>query len=247
MTKKQQKLRATDGGRQTSGVQKDKGKQKAATSAVQKEKGKQKAPSRSSSRLKASENPKTPRTATTSKKRKEKPTTPDSDSDFDIPLMQNVHRKKKLAAVQEPTVKRRVAVQFRCKTRPLLDVNAKIVQHRRRNTIRRDLMDANFHGLLDISLNYAKYLNEDFSLIGQLNWGKYLVDTLLLGLDEFQSKLSYPSGDFNFLAVSSKEYRYGTVMTQLHCLDMVELEGLEAAMAPTCGYWMMGVSAMLSR
>ncbi|CAN1165009.1 hypothetical protein LINPERHAP2_LOCUS25898, partial [Linum perenne] len=56
-----------------------------------------------------------------------------------------------------------------------------------------------------------------------LNWGKYVVDTLLLGLDEFQSKLSYPSGDFNFLA--------------LHCLDMVELEGLEAATAPTCGYW----------
>ncbi|CAN1846713.1 hypothetical protein LINPERHAP1_LOCUS38315 [Linum perenne] len=327
MTKKQQKLKATEGGRQTSGVQKDKGKQKAATSAVQKDKGKQKAPSRSSSRLKASENPKTPTTATTSKKRKEKPTTPDSDSDFDIPL--NVHRKKKLAAVQEPTVKRRAAVQFRCKTRPLLDVNAKIVQHRRRNTIRRDLMDASFHGLLDvqvdlinkelcgflissydpttrtfvfpngevltvepsdvtrvygltahgntinvetcptadkrkfeaasglggnrhsnvklanlkksieecqdghafsrmfilhslgtllvpgnswkISLNYAKYLNEDFSLIGQLNWGKYVVDTLLLGLDEFQSKLSYPSGDFNFLAVSCKEYRYGTV------------------------------------
>ncbi|CAN1285618.1 hmu [Linum perenne] len=195
MMKKQQKLKATEGGRQTSGVQKDKGKQKAATSAVQKDKGKQKAPSRSSSRLKASENPKTPTTATTSKKRKEKPTTPDSDSDFDIPLMQNVHRKKKLAAVQEPTVKRRAAVQFRCKTRPLLD----------------------------ISLNYAKYLNEDFSLIGQLNWGKYVVDTLLLGLDEFQSKLSYPSGDFNFLA--------------LHCLDMVELEGLEAATAPTCGYW----------
>ncbi|CAN1849960.1 hypothetical protein LINPERHAP1_LOCUS39613 [Linum perenne] len=74
-----------------------------------------------------------------------------------------------------------------------------------------------------ISLNYAKYLNEDFSLIGQLNWGKYVVDTLLLGLDEFQSKLSYPSGDFNFLV--------------MHCLDMVDLEGLEAATAPTYGYW----------
>ncbi|CAN1342584.1 hypothetical protein LINPERPRIM_LOCUS39512, partial [Linum perenne] len=53
-----------------------------------------------------------------------------------------------------------------------------------------------------ISLNYAKYLNEEFSLIGQLNWGKYVVDTLLMGLDDFQSKLSYPSGDFNFLVVS---------------------------------------------
>ncbi|CAN1805113.1 hypothetical protein LINPERHAP1_LOCUS24141 [Linum perenne] len=74
-----------------------------------------------------------------------------------------------------------------------------------------------------ISLNYAKYLNEEFSLIGQLNWGKYVVDTLLLGLDEFQSKLSYPAGDFNFLV--------------MHCLDMVDLEGLEAATAPTCGYW----------
>ncbi|CAN1177131.1 hypothetical protein LINPERPRIM_LOCUS37401 [Linum perenne] len=39
-----------------------------------------------------------------------------------------------------------------------------------------------------ISLNYAKYLNEDFSLIGQLNWGKYVVDTLLMGLDKFQRK-----------------------------------------------------------
>ncbi|CAN1141951.1 hypothetical protein LINPERPRIM_LOCUS25737 [Linum perenne] len=66
-----------------------------------------------------------------------------------------------------------------------------------------------------ISLNYAKYLNEDFSLIGQLNWGKYVVDTLLLGLDEIQTKLSYPSGDFNFLVVSFKEYRYGNVMPQV--------------------------------
>ncbi|CAN1310414.1 hypothetical protein LINPERPRIM_LOCUS28057 [Linum perenne] len=210
--------------------------------------------------------------------------------------MHNVHRKKKAPAVAEPAVKKRVAVQFRCKTRPLLDVNGKIVQHPRRNTIRRDLMDANFHGLLDlqvdlinkelcsfvmasydpktrtfvfpngevltveptdvarvyglpshksteecqdgnafsrmyilhtlgtllvpgnswkISLNYAKYLNEEFSLIGQLNWGKYVVDTLLMGLDDFQSKLSYPSGDFNFLVVSVKEFSYGTIMAQV--------------------------------
>ncbi|CAN1136884.1 hypothetical protein LINPERHAP2_LOCUS9729 [Linum perenne] len=143
--------------------------------------------------------------------------------------MQNVHQKKKSDAVEEPAVKKRAAVQFCCKTRPLLDVNGKIVQHPRRNTIRRDLMDANFHGLLDlqssfdilyvpclyrhnnvklaqlkksieecqdgnafskmfilhslgtllvpgnswkISLNYAKYLNEDFSFISQLNWGE---------------------------------------------------------------------------
>ncbi|CAN1310417.1 hypothetical protein LINPERPRIM_LOCUS28057 [Linum perenne] len=66
-----------------------------------------------------------------------------------------------------------------------------------------------------ISLNYAKYLNEEFSLIGQLNWGKYVVDTLLMGLDDFQSKLSYPSGDFNFLVVSVKEFSYGTIMAQV--------------------------------
>ncbi|CAN1145495.1 hypothetical protein LINPERHAP2_LOCUS14715 [Linum perenne] len=66
-----------------------------------------------------------------------------------------------------------------------------------------------------ISLNYAKYLNEDFSLISQLNWGKYVVDTLLMGLDEFQGKLSYPFGDFNFLVVSFKEFSYAIVMTQV--------------------------------
>ncbi|CAN1794782.1 hypothetical protein LINPERHAP1_LOCUS20412, partial [Linum perenne] len=88
-----------------------------------------------------------------------------------------------------------------------------------------------------ISLNYAKYLNEEFSLIGQLNWGKYVVDTLLMGLDDFQSKLSYPSGDFNFLVVSVKEFSYGTIMAQLHFLDMVELEGLSAPTSPICGYW----------
>ncbi|CAN1305305.1 hypothetical protein LINPERPRIM_LOCUS26485 [Linum perenne] len=31
----------------------------------------------------------------------------------------------------------------------------------------------------------------------------------------------------------------------MHCLDMVDLDGLEAVTAPTCGYWVMGVSAML--
>ncbi|CAN1292006.1 hypothetical protein LINPERPRIM_LOCUS21382 [Linum perenne] len=210
--------------------------------------------------------------------------------------MQNVHQKKKSGGVEEPAVKKRAAVQFCCKTRPLLDVNGKIVQHPRRNTIRHDLMDANFHGLLDlqvdlinkelysflitsydpiartfvfpngevltveptdvarvyvlsshksiegcqdgnafsrmfilhslgtllvpgnswkISLNYAKYLNEDFSFIGQQNWGKYVVDTLLMGLEEFQKKLSYPSGDFNFLVVSFKEFSYATVITQV--------------------------------
>ncbi|CAN1292005.1 hypothetical protein LINPERPRIM_LOCUS21382 [Linum perenne] len=66
-----------------------------------------------------------------------------------------------------------------------------------------------------ISLNYAKYLNEDFSFIGQQNWGKYVVDTLLMGLEEFQKKLSYPSGDFNFLVVSFKEFSYATVITQV--------------------------------
>ncbi|CAN1308123.1 hypothetical protein LINPERPRIM_LOCUS27255 [Linum perenne] len=315
MAKKQQK---SEGG-QSFGVQKDKGK------GIQKERVRR---TRSSSRVKGSENPKTPTTAKTSKKRKEKPTPPDSDTDFDIPL--NVHRKKKAPAVAEPAVKKRAAVQFRCKTRPLLDVNGKIVQHPRRNTIRRDQMDANFHGLLDlqvdlinkelcsfvmasydpktrtfvfpngevliveptdvarvyglpshgipinikscptaerrkfeatsrlggnrhnnvklatlkksieecqdgnafsrmyilhslgtllvpgnswkISLNYEKYLNEEFSLIGQLNWGKYVVDTLLMGLDDFQSKLSYPSGDFNFLVLC---YLYQC------CLDLV--------------------------
>ncbi|CAN1831003.1 hypothetical protein LINPERHAP1_LOCUS33053 [Linum perenne] len=53
-----------------------------------------------------------------------------------------------------------------------------------------------------ITLNYAKYLNEDLSTLGTLNWGQYVVDTLLEGLDGFQTKSSYPSGDFNFLVVS---------------------------------------------
>ncbi|CAN1174531.1 hypothetical protein LINPERHAP2_LOCUS31371, partial [Linum perenne] len=212
-------------------------------------------------------------------------------------------------------------VQFRCKTGPIMDLNGKIVHHPRRNTIRRGLIDANFHGLLDIqvelinkeltqllitsyepdarrfvfpngevltvqasdvgrvyglvstgeritvqscpaverrkleastgmrgnkhtniklavlktmieecvdgnafcrmyilhslgtllvpgnswkiTLNYAKYLNEDLSTLGTLNWGQYVVDTLLEGLDGLVTKASYPSGDFNFLVVSA--------------------------------------------
>ncbi|CAN1831005.1 Replicase polyprotein 1a [Linum perenne] len=75
-----------------------------------------------------------------------------------------------------------------------------------------------------ITLNYAKYLNEDLSTLGTLNWGQYVVDTLLEGLDGFQTKSSYPSGDFNFLVV-------------LHLLDMVHLDGLSAPKSPTCAYW----------
>ncbi|CAN1825773.1 hypothetical protein LINPERHAP1_LOCUS31292 [Linum perenne] len=52
------------------------------------------------------------------------------------------------------------------------------------------------------TLNYAKYLNKDLSTLETLNWGQYIVDTLLEGLDGFQTKSSYPSGDFNFLVVS---------------------------------------------
>ncbi|CAN1786530.1 hypothetical protein LINPERHAP1_LOCUS17273 [Linum perenne] len=75
-----------------------------------------------------------------------------------------------------------------------------------------------------ITLNYAKYLNEDLSTLGTLNWGQYVVDTLLEGLDGLVTKASYPSGDFNFLVV-------------LHLLDMVRLDGLSAPKSPTCAYW----------
>ncbi|CAN1154172.1 hypothetical protein LINPERPRIM_LOCUS40991 [Linum perenne] len=74
-----------------------------------------------------------------------------------------------------------------------------------------------------ITLNYAKYLNEDLSKLGSLNWGQDVVDTLLKGLDTFQTKSSYPSGDFNFLV--------------LHFLDMVQLYGLSVSKSPTCAYW----------
>ncbi|CAN1174414.1 hypothetical protein LINPERHAP2_LOCUS31287, partial [Linum perenne] len=74
-----------------------------------------------------------------------------------------------------------------------------------------------------ITLNYAKYLNEDLSTLGTLNWGQYVVDTLLEGLDGLVTKASYPSGDFNFLV--------------LHLLDMVRLDGLSAPKSPTCAYW----------
>ncbi|CAN1825772.1 hypothetical protein LINPERHAP1_LOCUS31292 [Linum perenne] len=73
------------------------------------------------------------------------------------------------------------------------------------------------------TLNYAKYLNKDLSTLETLNWGQYIVDTLLEGLDGFQTKSSYPSGDFNFLV--------------LHFLDMVQLDGLSAPKSPTCAYW----------
>ncbi|CAN1841955.1 hypothetical protein LINPERHAP1_LOCUS36687 [Linum perenne] len=160
-----------------------------------------------------------------------------------------------------------------------MDLNGKIVHHPRRNTIRRGLIDANFHGLLDmqaklinkeghvslrhtniklavlntmieecvdgnafcrmyimhslgtllvpgnswkITLNYAKYLNEDLSTLGTLNWGQYVIDTLLEGLDGFQTKSSYPSGDFNFLVVSPALFPpklYGTYINIAKCYD----------------------------
>ncbi|CAN1792628.1 hypothetical protein LINPERHAP1_LOCUS19754 [Linum perenne] len=215
MAKKQQK---SEGG-QSFGVQKDKGK------GIQKERVRR---TRSSSRVKGSENPKTPTTAKTSKKRKEKPTPPDSDTDFDIPL--NVHRKKKAPAVAEPAVKKRAAVQHN--NVKLATLKKSIEECQDGNAFSRMYILHSLGTLLvpgnswKISLNYEKYLNEEFSLIGQLNWGKYVVDTLLMGLDDFQSKLSYPSGDFNFLVVSVKEFSYGTIMAQVAAWEEVEAKRL---------------------
>ncbi|CAN1138902.1 hypothetical protein LINPERHAP2_LOCUS10947 [Linum perenne] len=73
-----------------------------------------------------------------------------------------------------------------------------------------------------ITLNYAKYLNEDLSTLGSLNWGQYVVDTLLEGFDGFQKKSSYPSGDFNFLVVSAPLFPpnlYGTYINIAKCYD----------------------------
>ncbi|CAN1761546.1 hypothetical protein LINPERHAP1_LOCUS7938 [Linum perenne] len=309
-------------------------------------------PTRSSSIIKGSSNPKTPATSTPSK-RKQDHRPEDSNSDFQKPVP--VRRQKRTPREETPrspdaqptkppaaVEKKDKTVQFRCKTGPIMDLNGKIVHHPRRNTIRHGLIDANFHGLLDmqvqlinkeltqllitsyepdarrfvfpngevltvqasdvgrvyglvstgeritvqscpaverrkleastgmrgnkhtniklavlktmieecvdgnafcrmyilhslgtllvpgnswkITLNYAKYLNEDLSTLGTLNWGQYVVDTLLEGLDGLVTKSSYPSGDFNFLVV-------------LHLLDMVHLDGLSAPKSPTCAYW----------
>ncbi|CAN1763043.1 hypothetical protein LINPERHAP1_LOCUS8657 [Linum perenne] len=224
--------------------------------------------SRSSSRIKGSSNPKMPTTATPSK-RKQNHRHEDSDSDFQMPV--HVRRQKRTPREEPPispdappskapsTVEKKdKMVQFRCKTRPIMDLNGKIVHHPRRNTIRHGLIDANFHGLLEmqvelinkeltqllispyepdarrfvfpdgevsllrpqtwlvhnniklavlktrieecmdgnalyrmyilhslgtllvpgnswkITLNYAKYLNEELSKLGSLNWGQYV-------------------------------------------------------------------------
>ncbi|CAN1747595.1 hypothetical protein LINPERHAP1_LOCUS3201 [Linum perenne] len=338
-----------------------KGKSAAESAVVRKraaEKKKEKGvptPTRSSSRIKGSSNPKTPATATPSK-RKQDHRPEDSDSDFQnaVPVRRQKRTPREEAPISPdaPPIKAPSAVekkdkivQFRCKTGPIMDLNGKIVHHPRRNTIRRGLIDANFHGLLDIqvelinkeltqllitsyepdarrfvfpngevltvqasdvgrvyglvstgeritvqscpaverrkleastgmrgnkynimhtniklavlktmieecvdgnafcrmyilhslgtllvpgnswkiTLNYAKYLNEDLSTLGTLNWGQYVVDTLLEGLDGLVTKASYPSGDFNFLV--------------LHLLDMVRLDGLSAPKSPTCAFW----------
>ncbi|CAN1341979.1 hypothetical protein LINPERPRIM_LOCUS39342 [Linum perenne] len=72
-----------------------------------------------------------------------------------------------------------------------------------------------------ITLNYAKYLNEDLSTLGTLNWGQYVVDTLLEGLDGFQTKSSYPSGDFNFLVVSPALFPTNYYMVHISILHSV--------------------------
>ncbi|CAN1183452.1 hypothetical protein LINPERHAP2_LOCUS36515 [Linum perenne] len=75
-------------------------------------------------------------------------------------------RRKKRTLREEPPISPDVApskapsavekkdkmVQFGCKTRPIMDLNGKIVHHPGRNTIRRGVFDANFHGLLDIQV-----------------------------------------------------------------------------------------------
>ncbi|CAN0839075.1 hypothetical protein LINGRAHAP2_LOCUS2476, partial [Linum grandiflorum] len=180
-----------------------------------------------------------------------------------------------------PAVKK---VAFRCKTGLIVEVNSKLTDDRRLNTVRRYLLDANFHGILDqqikvinkdlsdfllcsfdaelgvfnfgkgltlsiepkdvtrvygllsrkqlpdiavntsyaklyilfslgtmlrasnswkVSLNYAKYLHEEFHEIANYNWDSHIANWLLQGLEEFATgnKKTYPSGDMNFMVV----------------------------------------------
>ncbi|CAN1771011.1 Acetylserotonin O-methyltransferase [Linum perenne] len=122
---------------------------------VQKDKGKQKVRSRSSSKLKGSENPKTPMTATTSKKRKKEPTRQIQT----LTSISHWHNNVKLAQLKKRIEECQDGHAF----------SRMFILH----SLGTLLVSGNSW---KISLNYAKYLNEDFSLIGQLNWGKLFVE-----------------------------------------------------------------------
>ncbi|CAN1185396.1 hypothetical protein LINPERHAP2_LOCUS37522 [Linum perenne] len=181
-------------------------------------------PTRSSSRIKGSSNPKTPATATPSK-RKQNHRPEDSDSDFQIPVVELINKEltQLLITSYEPDARRfffpngevltveasgvgrvygivlsgdRITVQS-CPAveRRKLEASTGMRGNKHNNiklavlkTMIEECMDGNafcrmyiLHNLgtllvpgnsWKITLNYAKYLNEDLSTLGTLNWGR---------------------------------------------------------------------------
>ncbi|CAN0904757.1 hypothetical protein LINGRAHAP2_LOCUS23281, partial [Linum grandiflorum] len=85
-------------------------------------------------------------------------------------LLSTVPAKKGVPAVKK--------VAFRCKTGPIVEVKSKFADDRRLNTIRRYLLDANFHGILDLQIEVINKDLSDFLLcsfdaeLGMFNFGK---------------------------------------------------------------------------
>ncbi|CAN1174413.1 hypothetical protein LINPERHAP2_LOCUS31287, partial [Linum perenne] len=185
-------------------------------------------PTRSSSRIKGSSNPKTPATATPSK-RKQDHRPEDSDSDFQKPVP--VRRQKRTPREETPrspdaqpskppaaVEKKDKTVQFRCKTGPIMDLNGKIVHHPRRNTIRRGLIDANFHGLLDIQVELIN---------------KELTQLLITSYEPDARRFVFPNGEVLTVQASDVGRVYGLVSTgeriTVQSCPAVERRKLEAS------------------
>ncbi|CAN1849745.1 hypothetical protein LINPERHAP1_LOCUS39520, partial [Linum perenne] len=109
-------------------------------------------------------------------------------------------------------------VQFRCKTGPIMDLNGKIVHHPRRNTIRHGLIDANFHGLLDMQVELIN---------------KELTQLLITSYEPDARRFVFPNGEVLTVQASDVGRVYGLISTgeriTVQSCPAVERRKLEAS------------------
>ncbi|CAN1187144.1 hypothetical protein LINPERHAP2_LOCUS38564 [Linum perenne] len=79
-----------------------------------------------------------------------------------------------------------------------MDLNGKIVHHPRRNTIRRGLIDANFHGLLDMQVQLIN---------------KELTQLLITSYEPDARRFVFPNGEVLTVQASDVGRVYGLVST----------------------------------
>ncbi|CAN0857478.1 hypothetical protein LINGRAHAP2_LOCUS6761 [Linum grandiflorum] len=154
-------------------------------------------PTRSSQRLQTLEQKQSP----APKKRKQiSPTA--SDSDFEAspapapPKRAKKEGGKKKQRRGEGGKTTNPKTQFRCKTRGLMELNDVVAKHKYKNQIRRYLMDANFHALLDVKVTC---INKEVS--------QFLLDSYDCQKQDFR----FPNGEILDVKPSDVNRVYGVM------------------------------------